>query len=388
MISPAAMEAEGGSEAWPKASRARAVASFVIWLIAAVFVWKMLRISVARFEAGGPSDFHYFWDAGANVLAGNAARAYTIHPSPIGEMWPLPHPPPFLLLAPALALLPVEVSLLLFLAVTGAAYLLTARQPLKIALANPTVPYNVKWAQTGFLTSAILLGGLNWVRRRPLLGGAILGAMVIKPHLGVFIPVALIAGRQWKALCATAASAAVLIGLAALAFGAGIYVAWWHSFMHFSGVLPDEFWGWSTLSSTYAFLRWWGLGSSAAYAGQAFTALAGGAMVASSWRSEWSSKAAVVPAATLLVPPYLGSNDAVMMVLPLGVIAAWSMWRAAVLWFLLLVPWFSMTMINRAMIPFNIAGGPDPTPIAAALALFFLWEREREAQSSFRMVSS
>lgn len=368
------MRVDEGREAnlWP--ARARAAVSVAIWLIVAVFAWKILQISVQRLQFGWVSDFYYFWDAGANVLAGQPERAYTTHMTPLGELWPLPHPPPFLLIAPLFALMPVQVSLLLFLSVSGILYVATARQPLRIALANPTVPYNVKWAQTGFLTSAILFGGLNFIKRRPLIAGAILGLMIIKPHLGVFIPVALASGRQWKAFAAAAASSALLILLAAIAFGPEIYLAWLKSIGHFGGVLPERFWEWSQLSSTYAFLRWWGLNSPAAFVGQALTAVAGGLLVAQSWRRDWHSKAAILAAATMLVPPYLCSHDAVMMVVPLGVIAARSLWRAAIVWFLLLVPWFNVAMFNRALLPFDVSGGPDPTPIAAALSLLFLWQ--------------
>jgi hypothetical protein len=63
-----------------------------------------------------------------------------------------------------------------------------------------------------------------------------------------------------------------------------------------------------------------------------------------------------------------------MMVVPLGLIAARSAWRAAIVWFLLLVPWFNVTMMNPALLPFDLIGGPDTTPIAAGLSLFFLWQ--------------
>ena len=382
------MAGDKGFEADSGRGRGRAAVVVITWLVAAVFVWKMARIILGRVETGRASDFYYFWDAGANVLAGHAARAYTTHAIPGGFLWPLPHPPPFLLLAAPLALLPLGVSLALFLGITGLAYVLTARQPLRIALANPTAPYNVRWAQTGFLTSSILFGGLNWLRKRPLVSGAVLGLMVIKPHLAVFIPLALAAGRHWKSLAAAAASVAAQIVITAIAFGPAIYVAWWKSITHFAQLLDRQFWRWSDLSSTYGFLRWWGLGSPAALTGQALTAVAGALLVFQSWRHDWSSKGAVLAAATLLVPPYLGADDAVMMVVPLGLIAARSAWRGALLWFLLLVPWFNPAMINSGRLPFDVAGWPDTTPIAAALALYFLWIARQSDQSTLRIVSS
>lgn len=382
------MAVEDGPKSNRWTGRVHAAVIIVSWLIAAVFAWKMVRISIGRFEANRASDFYYFWDAGANVLAGHAARAYTTHAIPGSFLFPLPHPPPFLLVAAPLALLPLQLSLLLFLGLTGVAYVLTARQPVRVALANPTAAYNVKWAQTGFLTSSILFGGVNWIAKRPLVAGAILGLMVIKPHLALLIPVALAAGRHGKAFAAAAASVAVQVALAAIAFGPSIYLAWWKSIAHFEGALEVQFWRWTDLSSTYAFLRWWGLNTYAAYAGQTLTAIGAALLVARSWRQDWSSKAAVLAAATMLVPPYLCSHDAVMMVVPLGLIAARSAWRAAIVWFLLLVPWFNVTMMNPALLPFDLTGGPDTTPIAAALSLLFLWQERAKDQSSLRIVSS
>ena len=378
------MTGGAGSERQSNGGRARAIASFVTWLIVAVFIWRIWRISWGHWQSGGTSDFYYFWDAGANVLSGHAERAYTTHASPAGSLWPLAYPPPLLLLVPPLALLPARISLIVWLGLTGIAYVLTSRQPARVALASPAVPYNVRWGQTGFLTSSILLGGLNWIGRRPLLSGAVLGCMVIKPTLAVLIPVALVAGRRWKAMCAAAASAGAQITLAAIVFGPNIYVAWWKSASHFTHWLVSGFWGWSELSSTYAFARWWGAASSVAFAAQALTAIIAALVVIQSWRKDWDSKTAVLAAATLLVPPYICAHDAVMMVGPLGWFAARSHWRAATLWLLLLLPWFNL--IDPGRFPIDVSGLPDTTPIAAALSLVFLWQDG--SQSGARSSSS
>ena len=50
--------------------------------------------------------------------------------------------------------------------------------------------------------------------RRPVLAGALLGALVIKPHLALLVPFWLAAGGQWRAFAAAAASAAGLLVLA------------------------------------------------------------------------------------------------------------------------------------------------------------------------------
>src|SRR6266481_5643428 len=48
------------------------------------------------------------------------------------------------------------------------------------------------YGQTGFLTSALMIGGFRFVTSRPILSGVLFGLVSIKPQLGILIPVALI----------------------------------------------------------------------------------------------------------------------------------------------------------------------------------------------------
>jgi hypothetical protein len=45
------------------------------------------------------------------------------------------------------------------------------------------------------------------LERRPYLAGSLFGLMIFKPQLGLLLPVALIAGRQWRVFAAAAATA-------------------------------------------------------------------------------------------------------------------------------------------------------------------------------------
>ena len=50
-----------------------------------------------------------------------------------------------------------------------------------------------------YLDGGLFGGGLSLLERRPLLAGGLLGLMIYKPQLGLLIPVALLAGRHWRA---------------------------------------------------------------------------------------------------------------------------------------------------------------------------------------------
>jgi len=52
---------------------------------------------------------------------------------------------------------------------------------------------------TESLEQAIALYGGELLERRPLLAGGLLGLLIYKPQLGLLIPVALVAGRHWRA---------------------------------------------------------------------------------------------------------------------------------------------------------------------------------------------
>ena len=64
-------------------------------------------------------------------------------------------------------------------------------------LAFPAVFLNAAHGQNGFLSAALLGGGLLIMDRRPLLAGVCFGAMAFKPHLALAIPFALIFARRW-----------------------------------------------------------------------------------------------------------------------------------------------------------------------------------------------
>ena len=66
-------------------------------------------------------------------------------------------------------------------------------------MAMPPVLINAITGQAGFLIAALFIGGMALLPKRPLLGGMLLGLMVIKPQLGLVLPFALAAGREWRA---------------------------------------------------------------------------------------------------------------------------------------------------------------------------------------------
>src|SRR6185503_11441314 len=139
--------------------------------------------------AGRPlgTDFMNVYAAGKLADVGHAADAYdfTLHHAaqkivagrPDVPYFSWHYPPPFLMLAAALATMPYLLALLVYQAATLAAYLRVVRQIAGTsqawlpALAFPAVFINLTHGHNGFITAALLGGALLLLERRPLLAG-------------------------------------------------------------------------------------------------------------------------------------------------------------------------------------------------------------------------
>jgi alpha-1,2-mannosyltransferase len=141
------------------------------------------------------------------------------------------YPPSFILLIIPLSLLPYNVALILWLFVFFLTYIIVlyriAPNPLTLwlAIAFPANFSNFLHCQNGFLFGTLLGAGLLLLNRRPLLAGILLGLVACKPHLAFIIPLALIAGRHWKALSAMVIMAIVMFVGSTMLFGLEIWKA-------------------------------------------------------------------------------------------------------------------------------------------------------------------
>jgi hypothetical protein len=135
------------------------------------------------------------------------------------------YPPTFLLVIAPLAYMPYLLSWFVWLGVTAVPYLAVIRRILPswltwpFALAAPPVFFNVMYGQTGFLTGGLIGLGLALLERRPLCAGILIGLASVKPHFGILIPVALIAGGYWRTVGAATLTVIALIVASVVTFG-------------------------------------------------------------------------------------------------------------------------------------------------------------------------
>jgi glycosyl transferase family 87 len=343
----------------------------------------VVAVSARVYYSQAPGvDFASFWAAGHLVLSGNGAAAYdpAVHRAVeatvvnIGGLLPFSYPPPFLLLVAPFAFRPFWLAYLLWIGVTGGLYFLSTRPllPPRYAFAHPAAVVNAMIGQNGLLTTGLLLLGAALLAQYPFAGGAVLGLLIVKPQLACLVPVALLAGREWRAIAGAAATSLSLIAIAWLVFGIEAYRAFAASAGDFAGYMAASRWKWGELASMFGLARSLGAPQSLALALQALAAVGAAIVTWRAWAMKRRERVAILAAATLLVPPYLFTYDSMLLIAPL----AWFLgdktrpWRAAVLWILLLLPLGGYFHLY-----------PNVIPLAAILSLWWLHSPEPRTQT-------
>ena len=237
---------------------------------------------------------------------------------------PFLYPPIYLLAVAPLAPLPFGWFYGLFQAMSAglSAFALSWRRgPLGAPgilalLISPASMINVISGQNALLSLALIVGGVRLLASRPLVAGALFGALAYKPQLMLLVPVALIAVRAWRALAATAASAALLALLSAALFGIAAWNAWVTELLHPPGSFSADWFQDSVMRGYGVYVCALRLGASPALATVAQVA---GATVAV-WAvyrafrtpAAWELRLAVLFCGIALATPHLAPYDLVL----------------------------------------------------------------------------
>jgi alpha-1,2-mannosyltransferase len=297
-----------------------AFATIILMASVAELVWNIRHPTVR--------DFLGFWSAAQLALAGHPAAAYdnaALHAvqSAVAlgtAKLPFSYPPAYLLLVMPFGLLPFATGMIAWSLSTLAFYVSAARRLFPqsgwLAVAFPAVFANARMGQNACVTAGIFMGGLALLESSPFAAGAVLGCLVIKPQLALLLPVAMIAGRQWRAIAGAAVSSTGIMVLGFVLFGPKATTAWIHQLPLIATVARDGLVGWSKLGSVYAATRQAGLASGPAILLHGLVLAAAAAAVWRIWRSncDYGAKFAILSAATLLASPYVFFYDGVILV--------------------------------------------------------------------------
>jgi hypothetical protein len=357
------------------------------------------------------TDFSNVYAAGRHVLEGHATAAfdpalqYRREQALFGADTPFygwHYPPFFLFVAAPLALMPYGLALAVWQAATLALYLLAMRaiaataarmapaavHPgdrlwLLLALAFPAVLVNLGHGHNGFLTAALMTGGLLLLDRRPAIAGVLFGLIAYKPQFGFVIPLVLVATGRWRTLVAAATTVIALALAATLAFGSEIWVAFLAS-TRFTReiVLEAGDTGWHKIQSVFSWIRLWGGSITLAYAVQGAVAAAVAIATILVWRGRTTEtlKASVVPLAAMLTTPYALDYDMMVLAPAIGFFTldglcrgfrAYERTALAALW---MVPVIARTLTDLTLVPVGV--------ITMLLTFAFLIRRAADAPQS------
>lgn len=360
-----------------------------------IFLWCFWMLTGAGLtdRTGLPvgGDFAHYWVAAQLALSGepgavyNYPRLLAAEAARFGPELALPffYPPTFLLMLLPLALLPYLVALAVWLSTTLAGYLLIVRRlaphPLTfwLTLAFFGTFQNFIHGQNGFLSAVLLGGGLVLLDRSPWAGGLLLGLLSYKPHLAALVPVALVAGRRWRALAAMLTSAAGLALAGILMLGAEVWVAFWRNLPFSVNLLKTGEVALYQMPTTFSAILLAGGGFTLARLLQGLVMLTVTAVVAWVWAKGGPAaiRSSILILSILLFTPYAYDYDLALLTLPL----AWLGWEGYTKgWLpreqiLLVIGWF-MPMFAQCLAK---TAGVQTGPLVLAALLLLAVRRER-----------
>ena len=319
---------------WLTRERARLVCAvlLVFYGLSAGFLFATSDGRLDRFERPLGTDFAGVWTAGVEVLEGqptipfdpqaHAAKQRSLFGDP-DRFFPWSYPPYFLAVAALVALFPYAVGLLLWQGSTLALYLGLSRRivadpdVLLAAVAFPATFVNFGHGQNGFLTAALMGGGLFLLERRPWVAGVLFGLLAYKPQFGLLLPLALLAGGYGRAILSAGLTVAATTLASIAAFGGASWQAFFDC-LDFSRRVNVEAGatGWEKIQTVFAAARMWGAPVELAYLAQTLSALACAAVLAVLWRgrADWRIRGAALLTAAMLSTPYALDYDMLLLV--------------------------------------------------------------------------
>jgi alpha-1,2-mannosyltransferase len=180
----------------------------------------------------------------------------------------------------------------------------------------PAVTVNVFFGQNGFLTAALLIGGLANLDRRPIIAGILFGLLTIKPQFGLLLPVLLVLNGHWRVIGSAVATTVLLVAATAIWFGPEIWIQYWHKvvpqqhdLLNVAGAMR-----WPIVASAFVNARLAGLPDDLAWLVQGVaSACAFGAVVWTFWRKrDPVLSQALFVTATFLFSPWIMNYDMVV----------------------------------------------------------------------------
>lgn len=225
----------------PRDDRSRMMLRLLLGLAVLFLLGDLIRQRVMHIENTPYCDFFGFWSFARFVATRPPIQIYDLDilrhfESSLGPdskiFFPFRYPPTMLPFLLPLSAMPYWIGYELWVGGTLALFLFACLRHrfswmlLAALLAMPALRTNIIFGQGAFLFGALLIGGLRLLGTRPVLAGVLFGLLTCKPHLGLLVPVALVAAGAWRSIAAAAVTVIGLAVVTTLLFGASIWPAW------------------------------------------------------------------------------------------------------------------------------------------------------------------
>ena len=324
------------------------------------------------------TDFSQVWTAGRMALDGRATEVWdwnahravqeAFHGPRLTEWYGWHYPPPFLLLAAALAAMPYLPALFVWQAATLLPFTWLIRrftgrpEAWLFVLAAPVTLICLMHGHNGFLTALLLGGGLMLLERRPLVAGLLLGCLVYKPQFALVLPLLLLVLWNWRAIFGAAFSSLALIGITLAFWGWPVWQAFIDSLLLTQAIVIEEGrTGWEKIASPFAAVRGWGGSIDAAYAVQVLFSI--GAIAATLWlarKARPDLRNAAVTAAVLISTPYVLDYDYVVLLAGIAFLwrdaarDGWLSWEKSALALVWIAPLVARNVAAATLFPLGL----------------------------------
>lgn len=217
------------------------------WVIGNLFIVALFARDILSFDNGLVTtqaywgrDFINVWTSGHLLLEGKLHILYDVGAyhqyaqqlfGAIGQH-NFSYPPLVLPLMAPFAMMPYPLALGLWTILTGVLFVVAVRPwwprelsaPVWLAVLTPAALVNIWAGHYGFLIGALFLFAWKALAEgRQVRAGALIGLMVIKPHLAVLFPLVLAIRREWTAFFVAGATVTSLIAISTAVFGVPLW---------------------------------------------------------------------------------------------------------------------------------------------------------------------
>ena len=324
------------------------------------------------------TDFSQVWTAGGMVLDGRAAEVWNwdkhravqlaFHGPKLAEWYGWHYPPPFLLIAAALATMPYLPALFVWQAATLVPFAAMIRrftgrrEAWLFVFAAPVSLVCVMHGHNGFLTGLLLGGGLMLLEKKPFAAGLLLGCLVYKPQFALVLPLLLLVLWNWRAIAGAAMSSLSLIGITLALWGWPVWQAFLASLPLTRRIVIEQGrTGWEKIMSPFSAVRSWDGSIEFAYAVQgAFTVTAIAATLWLARKARPDVRNAAVTAAVLISTPYVLDYDFVVLLAGIAFLwrdatrHGWLSWEKSALALIWIAPLFARNIAALTLFPLGL----------------------------------